>query len=191
MSRYWQVLLQIDAVIDLTDAEALAGYFGARIFARDGSLNETEMVQATRAMGLAQRLVSVFASTPGYQCPGTRTHADANIVLLGTDEHPDTFSWLFDSVNLRYGTQWQILAAQTYDAAIRDESILDAQGNPTGETQTITTGVVYRPVPQSIRPWLARDLDAEGVEIAADPVLTASRLGSVMGTTPWVIASGE
>jgi hypothetical protein len=186
-------LLSVDADIDLTDPEALFYWFANRIAMRDGALDMTEAEEATYAMGITRRIIDVMSQTPGYQCAGTRAWLGHNIILGGGETAPQAFEWLFKQVNALYVNSipgnpfrpWSVVAAQPYDPEPVEEEGVDEEGNPV--TIIVQRVVPYRAVPQSIRPWLARDLDSEGAEIPDDPILTAARLGSIQGAAEWVI----
>jgi hypothetical protein len=191
--KHWKCLLRVDADVNLRDGESLFNWFATRISMRDGALDIDLAINATFAMSIADKLVSVFSQTPGYQCVGTRTHNGQNIVLAGSEDRPEAFQGLFDLINFSFvapipGTPfapWSVVAAQPYDPEPVEEQSTDEQGNPL--TIIVQRVVPYRAVPQSIRPWLSRDRDAEGNEIPEDPILTPSRLGSIQGTAEWVI----
>ena len=185
--KLWQMLLRIDADVNLTDGPALFSWFAGRIVARDGALDMAEAEEATYAMALADQLVGVFASTPGYQAPGTRTYQGMNIVLAGTPAAPHIFKWLFDSANIRYGTTWAVVAAQPFEPELTGEVTIDDDGNEI----PVRAIVPYRAVPQSIRPWLARQADEQGIEIQDDPELTPASIGGIMGAADWVVEGGN
>ena len=184
----WMMLIKIDAAVDLTDAQLLVTYFGTRIAIRDQTAepDPAETEEAVYAMGLADKLVGVFSNTPGYQATGTKTHDGHNIVLAAGPTPPQIFKWLFDSVNLRYATSWEIVAAQTLDAAETEQPVLDEAGEPTGETQTVVTGSIWRRVPQSLLPWLASGTDEQGSPIVPT-VVTPASIGAISGATSWVV----
>jgi hypothetical protein len=76
-----------------------------------------------------------------------------------------------------------VVAAQPFAPEPTGEVTIDDDGNEI----PIRAIVPYRAVPQSIRPWLARQADEQGVEIPGDPILTPASIGGIMGAAEWVV----
>jgi len=187
--KLWQILLKLDADIDLTDGEALFHWFATRIAMRDGALDVDEALEATYAMGIADKIIKTFAQTPGRRAVGTRDYGGQGIILASGDTPPHAFEYLFRSVNRDFVDsipgqpfpRWEIAAGQPFDPEPVEE--LDEEGS----TIIVPRIMPYRRVPQSIRPWLERAPDDQGVEIEGDPILTPSSIGGIMGAAEWVV----